>query len=509
MSRFGFCGPSYVSTSPNVDAEECINFYVEQVEGQGKTTMALYPTPGLNPVSKLVNETAIWGQKWVPSLGRYFVAGTHLYELDVNFFITDLGALTTPTGPITMICNQTQLLICSAGLLWVLTFSSNVLTPLDGIGPDPVSPYPGNVATIGFSDGFAVAVQSSPADIALSAIGDFTSWNAINTSAISLFPDNIVSMVVDHRELVLFGNTKSVVYANAGAAIFPFQPVPGAFIEQGADSLNGQVQLDNSVFWTSFDDRGHLVAYRSQGYVGIRVSNHAVEQQWQQYSTTSDLISYSVQMNGHPWWHLYFPTAGVSWRYDVATGMWHKVAGFLNGNFIPHNTQNHAFAFGKHLMGDWASPTIYEMAMPSFNGSTWDFCTDGQQLIQRLRRTPYVQFETERIFHNRLQFDLEVGLGPIPALKDGMGNPRSPQLNLRWSNDSAKTWSDNVVLNCGQAGQYSARVFATRLGSTLHGRVYEVSMSDPVPFRFANAYLDADPGYKPSQRLADRLGAVS
>jgi hypothetical protein len=500
MSRFGFVGPSYLSTSPIADAEECINFYPEAIEGQGKTAYALYPTPGLKPVSKLVNETAIWGQKWVPAAGRYFAGGSHLYELDQNFTITDRGALTAPTGPITIICNQTQLLILSAGLLWVFTLATNTLAAV--VSP----PFPA-VAAIGFSDGFAVAVQSSPADIALSSIGDFSTWNAINTSSISLFPDNIVSMVVDHRELVLFGNTKSVVYANAGAAIFPFQPVPGAFIEQGADSLSGQVQLDNSVMWTSFDERGHLVAYRSQGYVGQRISNHAVEQQWQSYATTSDLISYSLQMNGHPWWHLYFPTAGVSWRYDVATGMWHKALGWLNGAYTAHNTQNHAFAFGKHLMGDWASGTIYQMAMPSYNGASWDFCSDGANPIRRLRQSPYVQTEGVRVYHNRLQFDLETGLGPIPPLRDAMGNPRDPQMMVSWSNDGAKTFCPNKILNCGQGGNYSKRVFLNRLGSTLHGRVYRAVMTDPIPWRFADAWLDADPGFKPTQRLADQLRA--
>ncbi len=498
----GFCGPSYQSTSPIADAEECINFYPELIESQqGKSVMALYPTPGLG-LFALLSETQIYGQKYVASKGRYFVAGRNLYEIAANGTVTVRGAMTAPTGPITMICNATQLLILSAGSLWVFTFQTNALAAV-------VSPPFANVGSIGFSDGFAVAVQLSPADIALSAIGDFTSWNAINTSSISLFPDNIVSMVVDHRELVLFGNTKSVVYANAGAAIFPFQPVPGAFAEYGADSLSGNVQLDNSVFWTSSDERGNLVAFRSEQYNGVRVSNHAVEQQWQSYAKTSDLISYSVQMNGHPWWHLYFPTANATWRYDVATGSWHKALGWSNGVYQAHNSQNHVFAFGKHLVGDWNSGSIFQMAMPSYANGSWNFCTDGGAPIRRLRRAPIVNFESKRVYHNQIYFDLETGLGPIPPLVDGSGAARDPQMILRWSDDGTKTWSNDRFLNCGQGGRYKTRVYKNRLGSTLHGRVYEINMSDPIPWRIMNAYLDADPGWKPTQRLKDKIGAAA
>jgi hypothetical protein len=517
MSRFGLTSyGSYQSVSPIFDAEDCINLFPEAIESQqGKSAMGLVSTPGTTIFGGPV-AAAVWGQKWVPSKGRHFAVlgepgAAYLYEFFNAGTYVQRGAVALPTSPVQMICNQTQLLICSAGQLYVFVFATNVLTPLNGVGGNPASPFP-FVATVGFSDGFAVAVQSAPADIALSAIGDFTSWNAINTSSISLFPDNIVSMLVDHRQLALFGQTKSVIYANAGAAIFPFQPVPGGYIEQGANSPSAQVQLDNSVFWLSFDDRGSLVAYRngvSGPYVGTRISNHAVESQWQKYAVTSDAIGYSLQVNGHPWWHIYFPTAQVAWRYDVATGMWHKALYWNGKTFQAHLSQNHSFAFGKHLVGDYSSGNLYQLAMPVSNGAGgWNFVGDNGKAIRRIRRAPYVQTESQRMFHNRVQFDVQVGLGPVPPLLDGQNNPRDPQMILRWSDDGARTWSNDHFLNCGQAGKYKTRVFKERLGSTLHGRVYEIEMSDPVPWYISDGWLDAT-GFAPQQRLVDRIKQVS
>ena len=492
-----------------MDAEEAINFFTENIEsGQGKSAMALLGTPGTSLFVDL-GGTAVWGQKWVPSQGRHFAvagaAGTGiLWEVFANKTKISRGNVAIPNGPVTMACNPTQLLICSGGLLYIFTFSTNVLAAV-------ASPPFGKVAQVDYSDGFFIATQSSPAAIALSNINDGTVWAGTAISTISLFPDNLVSMKVIQSQIVLNGNTKSTVYQNAGVPLFPFQPVSGAVIEHGAWAQNATVVLDSSVMWLQADDRGQLVAMRNSGYNAVRISNHAMEQWWQSFPIANDAIGYSLQINGHPWWHLYFPTANLACRYDVSTQMWHKVLAWdtNNGTWVAHQSQNHADAFGKHLLGAWDSGHINETSMPTYTGGSWNFCTDDGSVLRRIRRTPYIQTETQRIFHNRLQFELQTGLGPIPSLTDNAGNPRPPQLTVRWSDDGARTWSNDHPVNCGAAGEYTARAFVTRLGSTLHGRVYEADMSDPIPWYFSDAYLDADPAFKPSQRLADRLKGVA
>jgi hypothetical protein len=246
-------------------------------------------------------------------------------------------------------------------------------------------------------------------------------------------------------------------------------------------------------------------------------------------------------------------------------------------------------AFGKHLVGDPFSGTIFEMST-AFND-------DFGNIIRRVRRSPYICDERKMLKHNYIQVDLEVGLGPIPPLTGGQSdsplsfvvqasdgsqweitvddagmlgsastsgatpetvvlndaanssfswligaditgnitttpllysslNPsvfsmattsgflqsgitithvggnfglletlipipanRDPQLILKWSNDDAKTWSNEYLLNCGQAGQYKKRVIKRRLGAS-RSRIYEISVTDPIPWRIADAYVD-------------------
>jgi hypothetical protein len=70
---------------------------------------------------------------------------------------------------------------------------------------------------------------------------------------------------------------------------------------------------------------------------------------------------------------------------------------------------------------------------------------------------------------------------------------RDPQISLSWSDDSAHTWSNEYILDAGQAGEYKARVMRRRLGRA-RDRVYQISMSDPVPWRIVAGYAEIGNG---------------
>ena len=99
--------------------------------------------------------------------------------------------------------------------------------------------------------------------------------------------------------------------------------------------------------------------------------------------------------------------------------------------------------------------------------------------------------------------DLGGGLAVLKTSKTGIVT-RGPQMILRWSNDSAHTWSNDHAKDCGQAGEYIKRVIWRRLG-VARDRVYEISMTDAIPWRIVDAYLKADPEYGPQERLTKEL----
>jgi hypothetical protein len=85
---------------------------------------------------------------------------------------------------------------------------------------------------------------------------------------------------------------------------------------------------------------------------------------------------------------------------------------------------------------------------------------------------------------------------------------RDPMINLRWSDDGGHTWSNEYPVGAGQSGKFKTRCEWRRLGRS-RDRVYELSMSDPIPWRILEADLLASPGFTSSERIVSQYRKVS
>jgi hypothetical protein len=206
-----------------------------------------------------------------------------------------------------------------------------------------------------------------------------------------------------------------------------------------------------------------------------------VEQAWQGYSTIADAVGYCYQADGHSFWVLSFPTAKATWVYDAATGMWHERGTWQPNlrSYAAHRSQCHAYAFGKHLVGDRLAPNIYEMSK--------HFYDDDGEPIRRLRRTPHIANEWNWIYYRSLLIDLETGVGNI------VDPGQDPQIVIRWSNDWGRTWGNQHVVSAGRMGEYNTRVHLHQLGRA-RGRTFEISTTSPVPWYINEGYVEADGG---------------
>ena len=504
MARFGFVGPTYTSQSPIADCERCFNFYPETIESQsGKSQLALYPTPGLS----LFATTARPVRGGITINGRvFFVGGVSLWEVLANGTANNLGNVGNDLQPVSMATNGTagnQVLICSAGALYVFNLATNTLTPVGALQGIP--------SMIEFCNAYFIAVLANSNKFQVSNLEDGTQWNPLGVQQVEDFSENIGSVKQAFNQLFLLGqNGRSAVYYDSGAnAYTPFDVVPGAVMEEGVDAPWSTVVVDNTVFWIGANKNGNGIGWRANGYTPLRISNFAVETAWATYpKKSSDAIGYGYRDQGHTFWQLRFPSAnggfGATWVYDVATNMWHE-RGFWSQQgptgYSAHLSTCHVSAFGQHLVGDWNSGNIYAMSIYTYQ--------DNGSAIRRFRRAPHISSEQQRIFHSQMQLDMDVGDGPIPPLLDGAGNPRDPQVMLRWSDDGGSTWGNEHWVGAGQAGNYKTRVIWNRLGMS-RDRVYEVAVTDPIPWRIVEAYLKATPGFQvPTERLNKQMAKIT
>jgi hypothetical protein len=196
----------------------------------------------------------------------------------------------------------------------------------------------------------------------------------------------------------------------------------------------------------------------------------------------SDAYAWTYQLHGQSFYVLSFPTGGTTWVYNISSGFWHEWS-YRNpttGEDEAHLGRCHAFAFNQHLVGSRRDGTVYRMAS--------DLYADAGDAIRWVRRTPHVGENGVRTYYDRLTLDLEVGLG----LTSGQGS--DPQIALSWSDDGGKTWSNEHWRSAGRRGEYKTRVEWTRLGSSTKPRVFEISCSDPIPWRIVGAHIDASVG---------------
>lgn len=482
MSRFGFVGSSYTAQSNAIADEECINFFAETNESGGAfdieqayggreyaSLKSYFGTPGLKTFCTFPAPV----RAQIPANGRHFVvAGTAFYEVFSDGTFTKRGDVSNDGKAASLAFNSVQILIVSGGSAYCFTLATDALVEVTG-------QLAGVPLQCDESDTYFIVSFKDSNKFQMSQLLDGTTWPGQLVNEVSVFPDNLTSIIVNHRELWVFGNRRSQPYQDTGSAEV-FDPIGGALIEVGGGATFSAFRLDNSVFWIGQDERGAWVAWRSNGYNPQRVSTHAVEVWLSQQADVADCVSYAYQDRGHLFWVLYVPNSDCSWVYDVAEGLWHKRASWINGFYKPHFSWNHAYVFGKHLVGDWNSGNLYEMS--------FDYLDDNGAAIRRLRRSPTTRNEMNRVYFAELRVELNAGNGPQPPLMTGGNVPREPQAMLRWSDDGGNTWSNEHWRGCGFAGQFKRFVRWQRLGQGRR-RVFEFVVTDPVEWAITDAYL--------------------
>lgn len=466
-------GSSYVARSVNAADSRMVNLFPEIVPEAGKEPGFLQRAPGLRLLAT-VGTGPIRGL-WTFGGFGYVVSGNKLYKLTTSYTATELGAV-SGSGPVSMSDNGTQLFVACNGPSYIYNAGTGVFQQITD--PD----FPGAV-TVGYLDGYFVFNEPNSQKVWVTSLLEGTQIDPLDFASAEGAPDQMVSLIVDHREVWLFGTNSVEVWYDAGNADFPLARIQGAYNEIGCAAAYSVAKLDNGLFWLGSDARGNGIVYRANGYTGQRISTHAVEWQIQQYGDISDAIAYTYQQDGHAFYVLTFPSANATWVYDVSTQAWHERAGFSNGQFTRHRSNCQMNFNNEIIVGDYENGKLYAFDLDKYTDDTAT-----QKWLRSWRALPTGQNNLKRTAQHSLQLDCEAGVG----LVTGQGS--EAEVMLRWSDDGGHTWSNEHWRSMGKIGQTGRRVLWRRLGMTmkLRDRVYEVSGTDPVKIAIMGAELIAE-----------------
>lgn len=303
-----------------------------------------------------------------------------------------------------------------------------------------------------------------------------TAFDPLDIGTKSSSADPITNVVTIHGVLWLIGQLSSEVWAPSGAADFYYQRIPGAVINHGCAAVYSMTQMDVSLFWLSEDAQGNGIIVRAQDTTITRISTNAIEEAIQGYSRISDAIGFCQQVDGHSFLVMTFPTADVTWSYDLSTGQWHRRAS-IDGNGILHRWRANcfAFAYGMNLVGDYQNGRLYQLSGSLF--------TDDGTPVPRIVSFPHITNGGNRVMYRQFQAKMQVGY------QVGGETSEAPVAYLSWSDDGGVTYGNAAGQSIGATGQYIVSPQWQRLGMA-RDRVFKLTWSANADVALTGAWIN-------------------
>lgn len=379
----------------------------------------------------------------------YAVAGNALYSMSNDQFVSR-GTL-PGGGLLTFASNDLGEIVFSNNYWWDGS-SVAELTDID-------TPRFGSVD---YCEGFIVATEEGTDKFYSSGLRDAASWDGLDFGQPVSFPGDLVRLIVDHTQVLLFKETGvEIWWMNSGAG-FPFARISNGTIELGCLARNAVVKADNSVFWLASD----RTIRRLTGSTPVKVSKAGVEEKLASYATVSDAQAFTITWQGEIWVVFRFPSENATWVYSCTSGEWHERESY-------HRTAWDVVA---------SAPFNGKVYVQHANGSIGvlaDVHTEFGQVLRREVTWPNLYQGNAMQFPR--QFDAVFRSGYVPA-------GTVPMATLEVSKDGGSIFHALPVKERGRTGEYTHVTRWNRLGS---GRdmVFRLSSSDAAEFILSDAVL--------------------
>ncbi|ARU23734.1 hypothetical protein RSSE_c3353 [Ralstonia solanacearum] len=471
MARVPLVSGAYQAKSVVAEAQRCVNLYAERNLKESPFPYTYYPTPGLTLLATAApNYGNGWRQLYSASNGTtYGVCGSTVYAISSTWKLTALGDIASQSGQVQMVDNSTYLVIVDGSSQgWTVNLADNTFSALAD------SAFLGG-NRIDFVDGYLVLNKPSSNQWYVSLANQIT-FDATDFASKSGYSDTLVGTIVSKRYIYLLGAATSEVWFNAGGTTFPFERLPGVFMQYGCAAVGSIAQMDGNVYWLAQSKEGVAFLCRTEQFNASQISTFALDNEIAGYSTLSDAVAFTYQIEGHFFYVITFPTADKTWQYDLSTGQWNELAWIdKDGALHRHRANCYASAYGSPVVGDWQNGNLY----------LWDVnnYTDNGNPIPCIRSFMHsVDDNSDRLRYREFIANMEVGNGgghiPVPVF-------------LRWSDTRGKSWGNRVSTSLGLEGEYLTSLQFQRLGMA-RDRVFELSWSAPVKTSLLGAFVQAD-----------------
>jgi hypothetical protein len=430
-----------------------INAFVEAADAKGKAVFPFYPVYGLSSFATLTGGTKSRGAISFGSYG-YVVSGPLLFKVDSGGAVTTVGGIPN-SAPVFMARNRkspnAQIAIVTDGLRFIV--ENDVISTI----ADADLPAPNSVTAIAGYFVFTI----SDGRFFITEIDEGTDIDALDFSTAEANPDGLSVGYARGGEVILAGPKSIEFWAHTGAAAFPFERIPGSTLQSlGILCKYSMRDLNDVVMFVASDGTVRML----DGYTPRRISTHAQERDIDAVTDKDSITATAYTIRGHGFYKI--SCEDWTWVYNATTGFWHEEASYgLNrwrGEvFVDIN--------GVRVVGDHENGLMYRINPDAYDEA-------GEHLVMTVRSAPFHTYPSPLAF-NTLYVDTIPGVG----LNTTDDHEEDPLIMMRFSDDSGRTWSDEMTAPVGKIGEFSKRVTFSQLGQSLEdGRIFELSMSAAV-----------------------------
>lgn len=503
--KYNIIGGSYDENFSVISVAKTINLFQESTEGYNdqinytlKVREGLKFLTNINPNTGGPNRGmySTTNNKINPNLNTraFIVHGNKFFEFFPNGDKVVRGTLETFTGQVQMCDNGFEILLVDGkkGYLYDLSTFTATLTVITSIN------FPPNPIGCCFQSSYFVVIEGGTQRFHISRANNGSQWDVEDVASAESDSDNLVAIQSSNNNIWLFGKSSYEVWTITDN-IFPFQRITGAANNIGVLAIDSISQINNIIYFIGSSKNGYGFVYETSGYSIKQISDYVVSQQITKNTSSKDAISFTYNNKGHYYYILTFTTDNKTFCYDINEKSWTERTSLTSTSVEQRwKALNYCFFEGKNYVGDINNSNVYLLddTYP-YDDNNAETKTD----IVKTRITPYI-FEQDRkyLLFKKMELLFESGEGIEGQFTTGTqgGDEQSeivvryPQINISWSDDYGKTWSNERQQNVGGRGQYEKRVLFTMMGSS-RCRAFKIRWSDPIntPLVYGTINLDA------------------
>lgn len=487
-------GGSYSARSVIANAQRCINYFPELNRGDAPTQMTLYQRPGRRFHTSPINPGQGRGLYRASNGELYGVVEQSVYHIDSGLTFNLLGVLVTPSN--------TQISFADNGVTIVLVDGSAFGYTIDLVSNafaqifDPTGSFNGSTQ-VAYLDTYILYNYPGTRFYGCTLSNEIV-FDALFIAGKDGYPDPLSGMIVNRLELLLFGQFQaSEIWYDVGGVAFPFERLPGAYIEHGCAAPFSLASYDNDTMWLAIDAAGDAIVLRLRAYDVAKISSYALDLAMQKMKARgadlSKTAAFVYQQNGHVFYQLNFFSGNETWVYDVSLGddpsvAWHQET-WQNPLGGPQRMRDGcgAFAYGRNFTLDHELGDLYEIDQTLFVDQVAGtdcpiVCIRGFPHLTHAPNPSGVQptpLDGKRVQVNNIRANIEVGLSTVPDQVVG----------LRWSLDRGQTFGNTIMMDAGAPGAYSTNPLWTQAGMA-RDFVFEIIHQINGPAALQGLWLD-------------------